>query len=284
MWNFRDIIKTTISIEAIYRCRKTPLIISLFFFIMINVGFAFPFVFGVVKLDQINVTNYIPIEAVTDFEEDPTTDFLRSYHVQDGELMGNSPEGITTINIDSYSMLVDLEDTMSQEKINKGSENEQEVPAYSARVTKDYIEINIGVQIVSTYDNFEVISLENKTKTEILNYFLINTLRSSLKQWVIPLFMFFYLVFLLMNTVFVGGMSLLAMLFRVGDRIKLSYKETLNVVIYSSVIPTVIAAITSIFLNMLGVNLLIYNFGTFLVYMIVRKKFLKNPKMPMGAM
>lgn len=222
-------------------------------------------------MDQIDVTNYIPIEAVEQFEQEEQYDFLNQWMVKDGKLIGDIPEEITKIQLDQYVIVIDPEDQWVEENA-----------TYSAHLTKEYIEIDIGVQLISDYNHFDSIALTNMTKTDILNYFLKNTLASTMKQWVAPLFTFFYLVFLFMNSFFVGGMSLLALLFRVGDKVKLTYKETLNLVIYSSVIPILIASISSIFLNMLGVNLLIYNFGTFLVYMIVRKRFLKNPKIPVG--
>jgi len=282
MWDVKNIIKTTISLKAIFLCRKAPILISVLFFALINTGFAFPFVVGVVKLDQINITNYIPIEAVESFEKDESSDFLTTMKIENGVLSGNTPEGMTELRMDDYVILVDLDDEYDKANEKNGSKNEQSTKNYVARVTRDYIDISLGVEIVATYSNFEQTHFEKMNKTDILNFFLINTLRSSMKQWVVPLFMFFYVVFLLMNSVFIIGMSVLALLFRVGDRIKLTFKETFNVVIYSSVIPTVIAAFTSIFFNMLGVNLLIYNFGTFLVYMAVRRRYMKNPKLPIG--
>lgn len=273
MWNFKTMIKTTVSIRSIYECRKVPVFISVLFFIFINVGFAFPFVLSVIKMDQINVTNYIPVEAVEQFEQEDQYDFLNQLSVADGKLTGDVPEGITKIQLDQYIIIIDPRDQWIQT---------EEEGAYSAHLTEDYIEIDVGVQMISDYSRFDTVDLTDMTKTEILNYFLKNTLASTMKQWVAPLFTFFYLVFLFMNSFFVGGMSLLALLFRVGDRVKLTYKETLNIVIYSSVIPILIASLSCIFLNMLGINLLIYNFGTFFVYMIVRKRFLKNPKLPIG--
>jgi len=282
MWDFKNIIKTTVSLKAIFYCRKVPIFMSVLFFALINIGFAFPFVVGVVKLDQINITNYIPIEAVESFEKDPSSDFLSTMKIEQGILSGDTPEGMTEIAMDDYVILLDLDDEYEKLKASNGSKDELYSKSYVAHVTRDYILINFGVEIIATYSNFEQTNFAQMAKIDILNFFLINTLRSSMKQWVVPLFMFFYVVFLLMNSVFIVGMSVLALLFRVGDRIKLSFKETFNVVIYSSVIPTVIAAFTSVFFNMLGINLLIYNFGTFLVYMAVRRRFMKNPKLPIG--
>ncbi len=266
---FNEIGKTALSIKAIYACRKTPLYISIAFFLMINIGFTFPFVVSMLTLNQVSLESFITPEIVEEVNLDLTADVLKGLYFEDDRLQSKDGVVKQEIFIGDIKVLIDLEDQ---------EDSEATRDTYIARITEEYMELNYGMQLFSDYNNFELRDLEDMSNSDILDYFLVNGLRGSTKQWYFPISSLFYIVFTSMNTFFIFGMSLIAMLFRFGDNIKLKYKETLNIVIYCSVLPTVITVILTLMFDILGLNLILYNFGTFAMYIIVRRKFLKNPK------
>lgn len=277
MWSFKEIIKTSISLDSVYRARKTPLWITLIFFLLINVGFSFPFTFNMLKLEQMSVANFIEPAILEKAEADNSLFFLEEVVMQAGVLSienANQEEIVamknSVIDIGTFKIRFDYDDL---------DESSTDSNVYAVRLTKNYMEMNLGVPMVTLYNTFEDVELKDLTHLERLDYFFVNGLRSTIKQWILPLGLFFYFAFLSINTVFVLGMSVLAILFRIGDKVKLTYKESLNMVVYASVIPIVISVVLSFMFNALGLNMIIYNFGTLGIYMLVRKKYLKNPKL-----
>lgn len=257
-----SIAKSTVSIKSVFENRKLPLWVTFLFFLITTIGFTFPFVIGLASSDQISSRLLLGEEAEVILNSLDWTD-IKSMNMTNGHLVGES-KPVQIYQVGDKNFVLDYSDTIS-------TENEI---GFAGRITQDYMYFNIGFPLYSDYQTFENADFSMYSNIEIFDYFLKNGFRASIKQWFIPIYMLFYLVFLSINMFFIFGVTLLALLFRLGDRIKLSVFETLNIVVYSSAMPTVVSIIMSIFFGFLGMNLLIYNFGTLAIYMFVRKKYL----------
>lgn len=270
MQYFKEMGKTALSIKSIYECRKVPTIITIIFFLVINIGFTFPFAFSVISLEQVTVNRFIDETTFEELAVSDDFDFLKKMSLKDGQIINNGYDEIEEIAVGSQIYIFDYNDTLVDD----------DNRLYTARITKDYMEIHFGLRLYSDYTYFEDTSFDNMSNPELIDYFLIGGLRRSTGQWALPISLAFYLVFFVTNTFFVLGMSLLALIFRLGDAVKLTYRETLNIVVYASVLPIIVSIFIPLIFNAIGLNLIIYNFGTFGMYMIVRNKFLKKHLKP----
>lgn len=264
---FKAIVKTSVSLKSIYECRKEKTYVSILFFLLINVGFVFPFIFGILTLEQVTIGTFLDPSQLEAVNESKSLDFLKTMSLVDGYLEMDDNYDLANVPVGNYTLSIDLKDTYTRDK---------DLAPTTIRLSKAYMEMNLGVTLFADYQHFEDINFTDMSNEDILDYFIMNGLRSSVAQWVYPVALFFYLAFVAINLIFVLGMSFLAMIFRVRDHVKLSYKETLNIVIYASVMPIIISVVVTMIFNALGLNLIIYNFGTIIVYMLVRKKYLKH--------
>ena len=263
MDDFKIMLKTMLSLEAVFNARKIKLRKTILFFLIINIGFSFPFVFSLLKMEQLSITAFI---EPSDLEAVEIRSWLKDIRIEEDVLVYTGSEPYQRFEVGSHVILFDYDDS---------SETEE---GLVARITKHYMMINPGIVLFSDYRGFERVNFSNFSNLETGDYFFKNALRGSIGQWIIPIGIVFYLIFLAMNAFFIFGMSLIAILFKFGDKVRLTYKETLSMVIYASVMPTVFTSLLTLFFNLLGLNLILYNFGTFLIYMLVRKRFLKAPK------
>jgi hypothetical protein len=266
MGYLKDILKTPLSFEAIFKSRKAPLPIAILFFLLINIGFSFPFAFEMLTLRHVDSSVFLTEEEINKFSLQEEFKIIKSLYLDDNELKSELTNNVQTIALNNKKVLINLEnDNFDEEE-------------YLAVFTKEYAYLNLGIKIYSDYVDIENTSFSDMDEKEILDFALKNILSKSIGQWFLPIYVMFYLAFLSINTLFVLGMSVLAIIFRIGDKIKLSYVETLKLVIFSSVMPVIISVIGTIPFNLLGLNVLIFDFGTFAVYMIVRSRFLKHSK------
>ena len=259
----RNAAKSLYSIKAIFDSRKSPMWFALLFFLLLNVGFAFPFTYSFTKLEQINAASFLSEEEISALENTGELDFLKSASIVDGKLIGIE-SGIKSIKIVKYEVVIDMDDeyTQSQEPF--------------ARLTSEYMMLNPGIKLYSNYEGFEVLDLSSASSKQALDYFLKQGLKGSISQWIIPLSVFFFIAFLMVNVLFVFGMSLLALLFRFGDKVRVTYPEILKMVIFSTTLPAVISILVTMPTSLLGLNLMIYDFGTIIMYMILRRNHLKK--------
>ncbi len=266
MDSIKDLLKTALSFKAIFQSRRHSTLLIIVFYLILNIGFTFPFVLGLLKMDQLDAGNFVAEGTIEALTQDPQFLVLKQSEIKNGVFLPANDD-LTVIEAGDLIIAIDPEDSI---------ESDRET-GFTARITDKYMYMNVAIPLYFDFQSFEDTRFDNMETLDILNYFLKNGLSASISQWLLPILMVFYLIFLLINTFFVAIVIALACLFRLGDKVKLSIKETINVVILSTVMPTVLAAVVSIVFNLLGLNLIIYNFGTFAVFMIVRKLYL-NPK------
>ena len=267
MWSLKEIMKTGLSTSAIFNSRKTPIAFTILFFVIINIGFSFPFLFSVLTLNNISAQTFIDPVTYEAMNDNPDLSFLKTMSMKKGRIVQKGYDDMQSFNLGGIGVLYDYHDELDSQYHENG---------FAIRITETYMEMKFGMTIYSSYEAFEDRTFSEMTSQELAEFFLIGGLRGSVSQWILPIGMFFYAAFFFMNLVFIVGLSFIALMFRLGDGIKLNYKETLNIVVYSSVLPTILSVVIALFFNGLGLNMIIYNFGTFIMYMLVRKNHLKK--------
>jgi maltodextrin utilization protein YvdJ len=265
--DLKTIAKTAVSFKAIFECRNSKTYRMVVLFMLINIGFIFPFVVGVLSLEQISVATFLSPNEIQQINEKTSLDFLKNLTIHEGYLEVDDPYKNFAESVGNYTLTMDYEDNYV--------ETEEMTPP-TIRLSEAYMEMRLGITLFADYQNFEDIAFKDLSNAKIIDYFVKNGIKNSVGQWLFPVVLFFYLAFLIVNFLFILGMSALGLLFGFRDHVKLSYKETLNVVIGSSVIPVILSMVITLLFDTLGLNLMIYNFGTIAVFMIVRKKYMKS--------
>ena len=263
------IMKTPLSLKAVYDSRKMPLIISLIFLLMLQTGYVFPMFLDLITIQDVDAGYFLDSTTNESLENLDLDLSLGALSIVNHKLV--VPSDVQTDKVENFSLstlniMVDYRDQYDYDKA---------AIQPTIRITQDYATLDFGILLYATYDHFKDMSFDQMTASEFVDYFMNQIIINSKSQWLLPLTGALYGIFTLMNLLFLLGMSGLAMIFRMGDRKQLKYKETFTLMIYASVLPTMIAMIVGLIAGGIGFSVLIYNFGIIMMYFIVRKKYLK---------
>lgn len=266
--HIRTLLKTPLSFRAIYEMKNVPMILVLTLFMSLHIGVAFPFAFGMLKVEGIDVERFLTTESIEILRETDGLDFLRARVIEEGVLVTSLEESLYEVEFGEYSILWDENDSYDPS---------QAQPIL--RLTPTYMEVRFGLTLIATYDYFTQDDLSSYDSVAILNDFVRNALLSTINQWFVPMLMFFCVVFIAIDGIFVLLISGVALLFRIGDYEKLSYGSYLKVIIGATVFPTILSVLIGVFYGAYGLNMFIYSFGTFGILVWTRRKYLKpRPK------
>lgn len=250
MKRLKLMLETTYSIDAVFALRKTPILISLLFLIILSFMQMTPFAFILIsdapyRWDQ-------KIWQLTETDQDRFVDSLPvGCGVQSGTLTCSE---FAEINLSNGVKVLFNGDV---NEVNNGVVFNQDHLVF---VEQDR-QYEVG------YSYFEGVNFDDASYEDVFG-----RVASSIKpMFVVPFVLGAYQTGVLSTFVFTFVVAALSMLLKFGHTSFLSYKEVLNIVIYSSTFPCVMALVVGMF--NVGLTMLIYNIGAPLVaYFVYRRR------------
>lgn len=242
-------LQTTYSIDAIFALKKTPILISLLFLIVLGCMQMTPFAFIFISDDPYRWDQRIWELSETDQEQ----------------FVSALPEGC---RVEDYKLtcsdFTEIKLSNDVKVLFNGDANEITNGVVFNEDRLVFVEQNRKYEVGYSY--FEGLNFDDASYEDVFA----RVAKSIKPLFVISFVLGAYQSGIFSSFIFVLVVSALSMLLKFGHTSFLSYKEVLNIVIYSATFPCVMALVIGILFNP-GFTTLIFNFGTPLVaYFVYR--------------
>ena len=244
-------LQTTYSIDAIFALKKTPILISLLFLIVLGCMQMTPFAFIFISDDPYRWDQRIWELSETD-QEKFVSDLPGGCRVEDYKL--------------TCSDFTEIKLSNDVKVLFNGDANEVTNGVVFNDDRLVFVEQNRKYEVGYSY--FEGLNFDDASYEDVFA----RVAKSIKPLFVVSFVLGAYQSGILSSFIFVLVVSALSMLLKFGHTTFLSYKEVLNIVIYSATFPCVMALVIGILFNP-GFTTLIFNFGTPLVaYFVYRRR------------
>ena len=244
-------LQTTYSIDAIFALKKTPILISLLFLIVLGCMQMTPFAFIFISDDPYRWDQRIWELSETD-QENFVSDLPEGCRVEDYRL--------------TCSDFTEIKLSNDVKVLFNGDANEISNGVVFNEDRLVFVEQNRKYEVGYSY--FEGLNFDDGSYEDVFA----RVAKSIKPLFVVSFVLGAYQSGVLSSFIFVLVVSALSMLLKFGNKTFLSYKEVLNIVIYSATFPCVMALVIGILFNP-GFTTLIFNFGTPLVaYFVYRRR------------
>jgi len=244
-------LQTTYSIDAIFALKKTPILISLLFLIVLGCMQMTPFAFIFISDDPYRWDQRIWELSETD-QEKFVSDLPEGCRVEDYKL--------------TCSDFTEIKLSNDVKVLFNGDANEISNGVVFNEDRLVFVEQNRKYEVGYSY--FEGLNFDDASYEDVFA----RVAKSIKPLFVVSFVLGAYQSGILSSFIFVLVVSALSMLLKFGHTTFLSYKEVLNIVIYSATFPCVMALVIGILFNP-GFTTLIFNFGTPLVaYFVYRRR------------
>jgi len=242
-------LQTTYSIDAIFALKKTPILISLLFLIVLGCMQMTPFAIIFISDDPYRWDQRIWELSETDQEQ----------------FVSDLPEGC---RIEDYKLtcsdFTEIKLSNDVKVLFNGDANEITNGVVFNEDRLVFVEQNRKYEVGYSY--FEGLNFDDASYEDVFA----RVAKSIKPLFVVSFVLGAYQSGIFSSFIFVLVVSALSMLLKFGHTSFLSYKEVLNIVIYSATFPCVMALVIGILFNP-GFTTLIFNFGTPLVaYFVYR--------------
>lgn len=242
-------LQTTYSIDAIFALKKTPILISLLFLIVLGCMQMTPFAFIFISDDPYRWDQRIWELSETDQEQ----------------FVSALPEGC---RVEDYKLtcsdFTEIKLSNDVKVLFNGDANEITNGVVFNEDRLVFVEQNRKYEVGYSY--FEGLNFDDASYEDVFA----RVAKSIKPLFVVSFVLGAYQSGIFSSFIFVLVVSALSMLLKFGHTSFLSYKEVLNIVIYSATFPCVMALAVGILFNP-GFTTLIFNFGTPLVaYFVYR--------------
>lgn len=242
-------LQTTYSIDAIFALKKTPILISLLFLIVLGCMQMTPFAFIFISDDPYRWDQRIWELSETD-QEQFVSDLPEGCRVEDYKL--------------TCSDFTEIKLSNDVKVLFNGDANEITNGVVFNEDRLVFVEQNRKYEVGYSY--FEGLNFDDASYEDVFA----RVAKSIKPLFVVSFVLGAYQSGIFSSFIFVLVVSALSMLLKFGHTSFLSYKEVLNIVIYSATFPCVMALVIGILFNP-GFTTLIFNFGTPLVaYFVYR--------------
>lgn len=251
MNKLKMMLQTTYSIDAIFALKKTPILISLLFLIVLGCMQMTPFAFIFISDDPYRWDQRIWELSETD-QEKFVSNLPKECRVEDYKLTCSD---LTEINLSNDVKVVF-----------NGDANELTNGVVFNQDRLVFVEQNRKYEVGYSY--FEGLNFDDASYEDVFA----RVAKSIKPLFIVSFVLGTYESGILSSFIFVLVVSALSMLLKFGHTSFLSYKEVLNIVIYSATFPCVMALVIGILFNP-AFTTLIFNFGTPLVaYFVYRRR------------
>lgn len=242
-------LQTTYSIDAIFALKKTPILISLLFLIVLGCMQMTPFAFIFISDDPYRWDQRIWELSETD-QEQFVSALPEECRVEDYKL--------------TCSDFTEIKLSNDVKVLFNGDANEITNGVVFNEDRLVFVEQNRKYEVGYSY--FEGLNFDDASYEDVFA----RVAKSIKPLFVVSFVLGAYQSGIFSSFIFVLVVSALSMLLKFGHTSFLSYKEVLNIVIYSATFPCVMALVIGILFNP-GFTTLIFNFGTPLVaYFVYR--------------
>lgn len=249
MNKWKLMLQTTYSIDAIFALKKTPILISLLFLIVLGCMQMTPFAFIFISDDPYRWDQRIWELSETD-QEQFVSDLPEGCRVEDYKL--------------TCSDFTEIKLSNDVKVLFNGDANEITNGVVFNEDRLVFVEQNRKYEVGYSY--FEGLNFDDASYEDVFA----RVAKSIKPLFVVSFVLGAYQSGIFSSFIFVLVVSALSMLLKFGHTSFLSYKEVLNIVIYSATFPCVMALVIGILFNP-GFTTLIFNFGTPLVaYFVYR--------------
>lgn len=249
MNKLKMMLQTTYSIDAIFALKKTPILISLLFLIVLGCMQMTPFAFIFISDDPYRWDQRIWELSETD-QEQFVSDLPEGCRVEDYKL--------------TCSDFTEIKLSNDVKVLFNGDANEITNGVVFNEDRLVFVEQNRKYEVGYSY--FEGLNFDDASYEDVFA----RVAKSIKPLFVVSFVLGAYQSGIFSSFIFVLVVSALSMLLKFGHTSFLSYKEVLNIVIYSATFPCVMALVIGILFNP-GFTTLIFNFGTPLVaYFVYR--------------
>lgn len=256
MKKLRLMLRSAYSIDAIFELRKMPIIISLIFGIFLSMMQMTPFAFSLLKDETYRWDQ--KIWELSDEEKVKIVDSLPDYVISNGVLVNNEFYQIT-VNSD-IKILFNGDANAIQNGLVFNHDH--------------LIFVDQGRQYTLSYQSYEGTDFAVLRQMDVEDGYngVFAPFAKALKPLlIVPFIMGNYQTGILTFFIYTFVVAALSMLFKFGHTSFISYKEVLNIMIYSGTIPSLIALVFGLITP--AFTTIIFNFGTPLVaYMVYRHK------------
>lgn len=257
MKKLRLMLKSAYSIDAIFQLRKTPIIISLIFGIFLSMMQMTPFAFSLLKDDTYRWDE--KIWEISDDEKAKIVESLPDYYIQDGKL---SSHEYYEIDVNENIKILFNGD---EDSITNGLVFQQDHLVF----------VEQGRQYTLSYLPYEGTNFGDLRNMEISTGYdaVFAPFAKALKPLlIVPYIMGNYQTGVLTFFIYTFVVAALSMLFKFGHTSFITYKEVLNIMIYSGTIPSIIALVFGLIFTP-AFTTIIFNFGTpIIAYIVYLKK------------
>ncbi|MGL4335553.1 MAG: DUF1189 family protein [Turicibacter sp.] len=260
MKTLKLMLRTVFSIDAIYELRKTPIIFTIIFGMFLSTLLMTPFAFSMLKDETYRFDE--KFWMLTDDEKEEIMVSLPDGKIQDGKLTVTESSKIKVRDDIAIGF-----NTNTANYVNG-------VIFESDQVTF----VEQGRMYTMLYHYFEGLDFSELKKMDVEEGYdlLFSTVAKGLKPlMVLPNVVQNYQTGMLTVFIYAFIVALLSMLLKYGHTSFISYKEVLNIVIYSATLPVIIALLIGFITP--AFTILIFNYGTPLfAYSVYRKKVVPN--------
>ena len=250
-------LKSAYSIDAIFELRKTPIIISLIFGIFLSMMQMTPFAFALLKDDTYRWDE--KMWELSDDEKSKIVEPLPDYYIENGVL---SDSEFYEINVNNNIKI-----------LFNGDENSVQNGLVFNHDHLVFVEN--GRQYTLSYLPYEGVNFGDIRNMEVSVAYdaVFDPFAKALKPiLIVPYIMGNYQTGVLTFFIYTFVVAALSMLFKFGHTSFISYKEVLNIMIYSGTIPSIIALVLGLIISP-AFTTIIFNFGTPLIaYVVYIKK------------
>ena len=249
-------LKSGYSIDSIFELRKTPIIISLIFGIFLSMMQMTPFAFSLLKDEAYRWDE--KIWMLSDDEKAMIVESLPDYKIENGALSNNEFYEIK-VNSDVKILF-------------NGDAN---LVTNGLVFNHDHlIFVEQGRQYDLSYGEYEGTNFGQLRQMDVASGYegVFAPFAKSLKPLlIVPFIMGNYQTGILTFFIYTFVVAALSMLFKFGHTSFISYKEVLNIMIYSGTIPSIISLIIGLIISP-AFTTIIFNFGTPLIAFVVYRK------------
>ncbi len=255
MKRLKLMLETSYSIDAIFDLRKTPILISLLFLIVLSFMQMTPFAFILISDDPYRWDQKIWELLETDHDR----------------FVASLPEGCNVENsILTCSEFTEIKLSNGVKVLFNGDANEITNGLVFKEDRLVFVEQDRKYEVGYSYFqglDFDTASYEDvfsRVASSIKPLFIVSFVMGSYQTGILSTFIFTFIV------------AVLSMLLKFGHTTFLTYKEVLNIIIYSSTFPCVMSLVIGMIFNP-GLTMIIYNIGTPLVaYFVYRRRVIPN--------
>lgn len=261
----KKLFKTIYSINAISELKNIKLRKSLLLLVVYTLFLNFGLAFSIIRMDSFDPTIFSK-EIYQGISRDKI-EKLPNCQVINSQLICNSSE-VFIQEFTNFNLIINPQNDTNIKH------NKTNILFLKDKISivKDTTSYDLNYQQFKNVDFNHYKEVESKFVISDIS----NRLFLSVKPFILfPLLLTVYFIVISFNIIFILGLAGLGILLNIGSKSTFNYKQLLNLVILSSLTPTIISFFISIFISPIF-GVVIYNFSLALFFLYINKNVIKG--------